>query len=183
MGAAVPLEVVGRLGRVAFTRLEPGADLYQEIVNTVKRNEMRTAVVLSLTGALEHTRLSMPVSAEGLDRLPRIFERAGTAEVHGTGVVGVSYDEWEAPAAGVHYPAGDPYLHVHVSVGIGGDSYCGHLIEGCRVRSMHSVSHFTMAIAEVEGVELGMRVEREGAPADYTGGMGYHVLTSRPLSD
>jgi predicted DNA-binding protein with PD1-like motif len=181
MGAETEVaELAGQFGRVIFTRLEPGADPYLEIVETCKRQRIRTGVILSMTGGFDRTRLSMPYPPPGLpEDTPRIVEREGVVEVQGTGVIGHTYDDWEARNAGAHWRAGDPYVHLHVAVswlvpeGAPGNTMVGHLIEGCRVFSLHPLSHFTMVIAEVTGVELGLRL-------DGSSPHGFHTLRAIP---
>ena len=79
------------------------------------------------------------------------------------------------------YVDGEPYVHVHVTVTTPTETICGHLMEGCTVRSLHPTSHFTIMVAEIDGVALNLRGEvdkaSEGQPF-----RGYHDLCKIPAS-
>lgn len=67
---------------------------------------------------------------------------------------------------------------MHLTVTTPTETICGHLMEGCTVRSHHSLSHFTIMVAEIEGVALNMRFDeaKEGK------GAVYHELLRIPES-
>ena len=75
-------------------------------------------------------------------------------------------------------------MHLTVTVGSGQDvkTYCGHLVEGCIVRSHHSISHFTVVLAKVAGVQLDLVADRSAARPGYADGLRYHELTATPGS-
>ena len=167
-------EIVGRMGRVHVTRLEPQEDLLSAIRSVVTRSGMKAGVVLSITGAVTEAVLQKFVPGEKAIGLIRL---EGPMEVSGHGIVGwVSAPERGKEPFGVgRYVNGEPYVHVHVTVTTPKETLCGHLMEGCLVRSNHDISHFTIMIAEIEGAALRMRSD-----PDHPGGL-YHELVE--LSD
>lgn len=169
------------LGRVVFAQLEPDEDVYRAIVQLVEQEQMEAGVILTITGALHTTRLSMPRGAESVAAAPGIFELEGTAEVSGHGYFGRTKETWVSPASGIEHLAGEPFLHVHLAASIAGQAYLGHLIDGCRVRSLHKSSHFLVVVAETEGVGLYFRNSGEVTDA-YPQGLPYYELigTSSP---
>ena len=142
-------ELIGRMGRVVVTRLGKGEDLMKAIQGVVKRSGMKAGVVLSITGALTHATLQKFVKGE---KTIGVMELDGQMEASGHGIVGwVSAKERGREPFGVgRYIDGEPYVHVHVTVTTPDITLCGHLMEGCLVRSLHETSHFTIAIAEIE---------------------------------
>lgn len=166
-------EVVGRMGRVMVTRLDKNEDLLGAIRNVVQRSGLKAGVVLSITGALTHAVLQ---KFEKGQKAIGVIELDGDMEVSGHGIVGwVSAPELGKKPFGVgRYVDGEPYVHVHLTVTSPEVTLCGHLMEGCRVRSNHEISHFTIVIAEVDGAALSMRSDPHVA-----GGL-YHELVALP---
>lgn len=171
-------EIVGRMGRVIVSRLEPNEDLLVAIRNIVKRSGIKAGVVLSITGAVTYAVLQKFVSGE---KQIGVVEMKGPMEVSGHGVVGwvVSPALRKEPFGVGRYVDGEPYVHVHLTVTTPTETLCGHLMEGCTVRSNHPISHFTIVVAEIEGVALNMRgdeaKESEGKPFSL-----YHELCEVP---
>lgn len=151
-------EIVGRMGRVIVSRLEPNEDLMIAIRNVVKRSGIKAGVVLSITGSL--TKAVVQKFTSGQTQVVEV-ELNGPMEVSGHGVVGwaVSPGRGKKPFGGGGYVDGEPYVHVHLTVTTQTETLLGHLIEGCTVRSNHAFSHFTIMVAEIEGVALNMRGE------------------------
>ncbi len=164
-------EIVGRMGRVIVTRLEKSEDLLLAIRNVVKRSGMKAGVVLSITGAV--TRAALQKFTAG-QKAVEVVELEGPMEVSGHGIIGwVSAPERGKEPFGVgRYVDGDPYVHVHLTVTTPIQTLCGHLMEGCLVRSNHAISHFTIIIAEIEGAALRMRSDPQ-----QPGGL-YHELVA-----
>jgi len=164
-------EVVGRTGRVIVARLEKDEDLLLALREVVKRSGMKSGVVLSITGALMHAVVQKFVSGQSAIG---VVELEGPMEVSGHGIVGwVSSPERGKEPFGVgRYIDGEPYVHVHVTITTPAQTLCGHLMEGCTVRSHHAISHFTIVVAEIEGAALNMR-------SDPHGGL-YHELKRVP---
>jgi predicted DNA-binding protein with PD1-like motif len=173
----VHASVHAELGRIVFAQLEPDEDVYRSIVQLVQREQMQTGLIMTITGALHTTKLSMPREPEGTDVPPGVFEMKGTAEASGHGYFGMTKETWISPLSQIEHLAGEPFLHVHMAVGIGGQAYVGHLIEGCRVRSLHKSSHFLVVIAETKGVDLYFRNSGEVTDA-YPQGLPYYELGS-----
>lgn len=166
-------EIVGRMGRVIVTRLEKNEDLLLAIRNVVKRSGMKAGVVLSITGAVTHAVLQKFMTGQ---QAIGVVELEGPMEVSGHGIVGrVSAPERGKEPFGVgRYVDGDAYAHVHLTVTTPTQTLCGHLMEGCLVRSKHAISHFTIIIAEIEGAALSMRSDPQ-----QPGGL-YHELVAIP---
>jgi predicted DNA-binding protein with PD1-like motif len=171
-------EVVGHMGRVIVTRLEPNEDLLLAIGNIVKRHGIKAGVVLSITGGLNKAVIQHFV--EGQEQIG-VIELPGPLEASGHGIVG-----WvEAPGTGKapfgvgRYIDGEPYVHVHITLTSAHQTICGHLMEGTTIRSKHRVSHFTVMIAEVEGAALNMKVDA-GEENEYKGRGVYHELVKLP---
>jgi predicted DNA-binding protein with PD1-like motif len=165
----------GTLSKVVYAHLSPGEDLYRAILDVAEQEGIKTGLVLSITGGLAKVRLSMPMEAESVESPPGILELDGTAEASGHGLIGQTLDSWSSPRSGIENVEGQPYLHVHVTATVAGHTYCGHLIDGCIVRSMHEKSHFTIALAAVEGVQLNFRVSQETMDT-YPQGIPYHEV-------
>ena len=153
-------EIVGHMGRVIMTRLEPNEDLMTAIKSIVQRSGMKAGVVLSITGAI--TRAVLQKFASDQDKI-EIVELEGPMEVSGHGVVGwvSSPGTGKKPFGNGRYVDGEPYVHVHLTVTSPKQTLCGHLMEGCTVRSKHPTSHFTIMVAEIEGGGLNMIGEVE----------------------
>lgn len=74
---------------------------------------------------------------------------------------------------------GSPYVHVHIDVTNGDYAIMGHLEEGTIVRSLYPRSHFTIAMASVEGVALRLLEDdeaRRANPDRFPVGVLYHEL-------
>lgn len=167
-------EVVGRMGRVIVNRLEPNEDLLVAIRNIVRRSGIKAGVVLSITGSLTRAVLQRFVGGQ---KQIGVVEIEGPMEASGHGIVGwvTSPGRGKEPFGVGRYVDGEPYVHVHVTITTPTDTLCGHLMEGCTVRSNHPVSHFTIMVAEIEGVALNMRVD-EGKESEGKGFGVYHEL-------
>ena len=146
--------VTGNLGRVVYAQLSPSEDVYKAIVELAQREKINNGLILTITGGLEHVRLSMPGKGESNDMPPGIFESEGPAEASGQGYLGRTESTWISQTSQIAHHAGEPFMHVHMGVSIGGVAYVGHLIEGCRVRSLHPKTHFIIVLGEITGVDL-----------------------------
>ena len=173
-------EIVGHMGRVIVSRLEPNEDLLVAIRNIVKRSGIKAGVVLSITGALTKAVFQKFVSGQ---KQIGVVEIKGPMEVSGHGIVGwvVTPERGKEPFGVGRYVDGEPYVHVHVTVTTPTETLCGHLMEGCTVRSNHPVSHFTIMVAEIEGVALNLRGDEiKGSEGKQFA--GYHDLCKVPES-
>jgi predicted DNA-binding protein with PD1-like motif len=171
----------GRLGRVIYAHLAPGEDVYKAVIEIARDEQISTGLVLDITGGASQLRLTLPKApreaGEG-NRPPEVIEVQGLAEVMGSGIIGQVQEDFTSKDGHVHYAKGDPYAHIHVSATASdGKTYTGHLVEGTLVRSVIPESHFTIALAEVEGVQLDLMV-KSSASDDYPSGVPYHRLTS-----
>ncbi|MHB8393794.1 MAG: PCC domain-containing protein [Candidatus Dormibacteria bacterium] len=146
--------VTGKLERVVYAQLSPQEDVYRAIVELAAQERINNGLVLTITGGLEYIRLSMPGKGESNDMPPGIFESEGPAEATGQGYLGRTASTWISPRSQIAHHEGEAFMHVHMGVSIGGVAYVGHLIEGCKVRSLHPKSHFIVVLGEVKGVDL-----------------------------
>lgn len=153
-------EIVSTMGRIFTVRLGPSDDLFLAIQDIVRRHDIRAGVVLSITGAC--TKAIVQKFIDGQQSIG-VVEFDGPMEVSGHGIVGwVRAPDRGAEPFGVgRYIDGEPYVHVHLTITSSKTTLCGHLMEGCIVRSRHDHSHFTTMVAEVEGAALEMRLDSE----------------------
>jgi predicted DNA-binding protein with PD1-like motif len=165
-----------QMGEVIWAQLDKDADLYEEILEICRRENIRSGIVLNIVGGLRKARLSMPISTTDAEAQPGVLELEGMMEAQGIGVIGHTVDTYDSSAkSGIVYRAGEPNLHVHMTITHAGKSYMGHLIEGCIVRSVHPRSHFTIVLAKTPGALLNFRVSEETTPA-YPDGIPVHDL-------
>jgi len=156
----------GKAEEIVYARFDKDQDLLKGIQDICRQMHIQTGVVLSITGTLDRAVLQRFPEKESTDVPIGVMEIPGPLEATGHGIIGETY----APSLGqepfgmsqlVH---GEPYVHVHLVVTSARETVCGHIMEGCRVRSSrHPVSHFTVAIARVSGVLLRMVIEGKGA--------------------
>jgi predicted DNA-binding protein with PD1-like motif len=173
----------GKIESVIYARLEPDADLYLEIKRICRERGVRTGVVMTITGALDKARLQLLNTSQVKTGTPEVLELTGPFEASGHGIIGRMR---ESNSGGIFNgeEAGSAYLHIHLTLTVGhGESvktYCGHLMEGCTVRSRHAISHFTLVIGKVSGVQLDLAVDRGAIMAGYPDGLRYHALAEEP---
>ncbi|MBI3965853.1 MAG: DNA-binding protein [Chloroflexi bacterium] len=162
----MPDSITGQIGEIVLARFEPNEDLYLGLIEVVKRRNIRTGVILTITGALTEASVGyFPRSGPIEETKMEITHLKGPFEVSGHGMIGIE--------------AGEPYVHVHLTMTCGEMTVCGHLHEGCLVRSLLPTSHFTVFIAKIEGAELHMIWDREARhafPKLYPNGGPYHEL-------
>lgn len=180
MGASTSV-VAGKIESVVYARLEPRADLYRELKRICKENDIRTGVVMTITGALDKARLQLMNTDLVKTGTPEVVELAGPFEASGHGLIG-RMRQSNSGSIFEGEEAGSAYLHVHLTVTLGSGenmkTYCGHLMEGCTVRSNHPISHFTVVLAKVAGVQLDLVADRSAVRPGYPDGLRYHELTA-----
>lgn len=167
--------VSSRITDVYWVQLRQGADLYEAIHDTAVKYDIYTGLVLNVVGGLSRARLSTPGNPKVIEAQPGIVEFEGTMEASGVGFIGHNLDTFESTQSGIVDRAGEPNIHVHLTVGQMGMTHMGHLIEGCIVRSLTAKSHFTIVMAKTEGAALEMRLSEETF-ANYPGGVPVHHL-------
>ncbi|MBI3965377.1 MAG: DNA-binding protein [Chloroflexi bacterium] len=168
----MPDTIAGELGEVILARFEPNEDLYLGLKAVAEKHKIRTGVILTITGGITVANLgyfsrSGPVEETKMD----YHELTGPFEASGHGMIGLKED-------------GEPYLHVHLTVTCGDTTVCGHLHEGCIVRSLIPTSHFTVFIAKITGAELLTRWDaecRNQFPKVYPNGAPYHEIKAVPV--
>jgi predicted DNA-binding protein with PD1-like motif len=162
----------GRMGRVVYARLAPGDDIYKAILEIVQQEQIKTGVVLDITGAATKLRVTLPTAATDGTRPPQVLEVDGLAEIMGSGIIGQVKNDFLSGDGEVRYTKNEPYAHIHISATVNGQTYTGHLVEGTLVRSVIPQSHFTIALAEVEGVDFFLNVDNTSSE-DYPSGVPY----------
>lgn len=169
--------VTGKVSDVYIVQLNQGADLYESIHEAAIKYGIRTGLVLNIVGGLQKARLSSPLKpGADVNAQPGTFEVEGTMESSGFGFIGYNYDTFDASeASGIVDKAGEPNIHVHLTVSQGESVHMGHLIDGCIVRSLTERSHFTIMLAKIEGAELTMRLSEETFE-NYPDGVPCHHL-------
>jgi len=161
---------------VIYAQLSHDGDLYNEVMEIARRENIKTGYVLNIVGGLKKARLSMPVAATTNESQPGVLELEGMMECSGLGTIGQTVGTFDAAGkSGIVYRAGEPNLHIHLTVTHAGKTYMGHLIEGCLVRSLHQKSHFTIVLAKTEGALLNFTVSKETTPK-YPNGIPIHDL-------
>src|SRR5258706_1050902 len=114
-------------------------------------NDIKTGVVISITGGLVKARLQK-FESKSHDPKVRVgvIEMEGPLKVTGHGLIGMTRG-----TGGIgDYKDGAPYIKVHLVVSSADETLCGQLIPGTNVRSQLDVSHFTVVLAKVENVSL-----------------------------
>jgi len=167
------------MGKIVYAHLEPGEDLYQALMEVVETEDIKTGLVMDITGGLTEVRLSMPTHGYLRHKhVPGVIEMDGLSEVSGHGIIGRGMADWSFPFGGIENVKDKPYLHVHLSVTAQGVSHTGHLIDGCRVMGNpdEAPSHFTVVLAEVDGVNLEFHATEK--TERYRHGLAYHKLTA-----
>jgi predicted DNA-binding protein with PD1-like motif len=161
---------------VIYAQLSHDGDLYKEIMEIARRENIKTGLVLNIVGGLKKARLSMPVQATANEAPPGVQEFEGLMECSGIGTIGQNIETYDSEGtSGILYNAGEPNLHIHLTITVAGKTYMGHLIEGCLIRSLHPKSHFTIVLAKTEGALLNFKVSREKTEK-YPKGIPIHDL-------
>jgi predicted DNA-binding protein with PD1-like motif len=169
--------VEAKLGRIIYAQFEPDEDVYRGLVNLITEEKLHTGIILSITGGLHKVRLSMPRKPDTKEISPGFIELEGSTEAQGNGYFGWTEETWFNDSSQIRHNAGEPFLHCHMTVSNGGQTYMGHLIDGCKVRSLHPQSHFVAVIAEAEGVQLTFHCSQE-TTEQYPHGLPYYKLVA-----
>ena len=161
---------------VIWAQLDADGDLYEEIMEICRRENIETGVVLNIVGGLRKARLSLPVNATDFEAPPGVIELEGMMECSGVGIIGRTVDTYDSEkVTGIYYEKDTPNLHIHLTVTHAGRTYMGHLIKGCVVRSLHEKSHFTIVLARTEGALFNFGVSKE-VTQTYPRGIPVHEL-------
>lgn len=166
-----------RVTDIIYAQLSQDADLYNELMEICVREKITTGYVLNVVGGLRKARLSMPVKSDNVDAPPGIREwEGGLIECQAVGIIGKTVSTYDSEkVSGIINRAGEPYLHVHATITVAGETFMGHLIEGCIVRSLHKKSHFTIALAKTEGATLSFDAS-DTVTEKYPTGIPIHTL-------
>ena len=147
------LSVVGKISEVIYVRLDPKQDLLEAIKEKAREHDIKTGLVMDITGSLLKARVQRfpPAASSGSENVRiEVVELQGPVEATGHGIIGMTKG-----SGGVgEYKDGEPYVHVHVVLTTAGETVCGHLMPGTFIRSHLDISHFTIVLAKVEGVDL-----------------------------
>jgi predicted DNA-binding protein with PD1-like motif len=150
----LPHHVAGQLNEIVYAHFEPGEDLLAGIKEVAAERGIETGVVFSITGALAQARLSAfpapgPIETTAID----YYTIPGPLEASGHGIIGFDRS------------AGEPYVHVHLTVASRQETVMGHLEPDTIVRSLLPTSKFTIAMGSVEGVRLDQFFDEEESEA------------------
>jgi len=151
--------ISGKLTEIIFARFDSGEDVRQGLLKVVKEKDIKSGIVLSITGALEKARIHRFRGVGEPSTTTETIELAGPLEVSGHGIIG----QLEAPELGKtpfgsegEFVHGEPYLHVHLTATSAEQTICGHMMDGAIVRSTHPTSHFTVIIGRIGGAGIKM---------------------------
>ena len=144
--------VSAKLSELIFVRLDKGQDLLEAITQAARQHDIKTGVVVDITGSLTKARLQkFPGKDQSEHVRIQVVDSEGPIEATGHGIIGMT----EGSGGIGEYKDGQPYVHVHMVVTSGtGETICGHLMPGTFVRSHLEVSHFTIVLAKAEGASL-----------------------------
>jgi len=175
----VTTTVSGKFSEIIFARFDPGEDLRQGLMRVIKEKNIKSGVVLSITGALAQATLEHFHQLGDATVPIGTIEVPGPLEVSGHGLIG----EVDAPAfgkapfgVGDDFIHGEPYLHVHLTVNSAKETICGHLLDGCPIRERPGSpqSHFTIVIGRIEGAMIKMVGEPGPEPGSFT--LGHELM-------
>jgi predicted DNA-binding protein with PD1-like motif len=166
-----------RVTDIVYAQLSQDADLYNEVMEICRRENITTGFVINIVGGLRKARLSMPLKADLNDAPPGVREwEGGLIERQAIGIIGQTIASYDSERiSGIVNRAGEPYLHIHATITVFGETFMGHLIEGCIVRSLDKQSHFTITLAKTEGSTLNFGVTKT-TTAKYPTGIPIHEL-------
>ena len=145
--------ISGKLSEIIYVRLDKDQDLLAAIKQAAREHNIKTGVVIDITGSLTKARIQQfpPAASSGSANVRiEVIDVQGPVEATGHGIIGTTKG-----SGGIgEYKDGEPYVHVHVVLTSAGETVCGHLMPGTFVRSHLDVSHFTIILGKVEGVDL-----------------------------
>jgi predicted DNA-binding protein with PD1-like motif len=163
--------VAGRLKEVIYAQFEPGEDLMKGVKQVIVERQIKVGLVLSITGGLIKARMSYFPHAGPIEHTPiDFYDIPGPLEASGQGIIGMKEKD------------GSPYVHIHLDVTNGDYKVMGHLEEGTLVRSLYKISHFTIAMASVEGLDFLLKEDEEARKANpgmFPLGVLYHQLVQK----
>jgi len=147
----MPYSVSGKLSELIYVRLDKDQDLLEGIKQACHDHDIKTGVVIDITGGLTKARLQkFPNKVHSEKVRIGVIEMEGPLEATGHGIIGMTRG-----SGGIgEYKDGEPYVHVHMVVSSADETLCGHLMPGTFVRSHLGISHFTIILAKAEGVGL-----------------------------
>lgn len=169
--------VPAQIGRIVFAHFEPGEDVHDGLIDVIEHERLASGLILTITGAVSEGRLSLPQRPEGVHESPGFIEFSGLSEVQGSGYFGRNVDDWRNDKSQIRFEKGRPHIHCHMAVSNAGTSYVGHLIQGCKVRSVHPISHFVAVLAETPGVDLTLHCSEE-TNEQYPYGIPYYNVVA-----
>ena len=143
--------VSGKFSEVIYVQIEKDADLLAALKQAVVENDIKTGIVIDITGGLIKARLQK-FETKSHDPKLRIgvVDMEGPLKASGHGLIGMT----RGTGGMGEYEDGTPYVKVHMVVSSCDETYCGQLMPGTIVRSHLGVSHFTVVLAKVENVSL-----------------------------
>lgn len=159
--------VKAQLKEVYLVRLEAGDDLLLAIRQAARDNDIKTGVILDITGGMTNCRVQKFKEVGPPLAHTEIVEIPGPMEVSGHGIIGLT----QGNGGTGNHKDGQPYVHCHLNITSAEQTLCGHLMEGCFVRSSPGKSHFTIVLASFSGALLTMVAKSGTGP-----GVVHHEL-------
>ncbi|MBI2906655.1 MAG: DNA-binding protein [Chloroflexi bacterium] len=168
----------GKISEVIYAHMDPGEDLVKSIFNICKECDIQTGLVMSITGALQHTRILVFTPTSVTKHETEVIDIPGEVEISGHGILGRVYapEMGSTPFSNPGYVHGEPYLHIHATCTSAHQTLCGHLLEGTLVSTRHPKSHFTIVLGKVEGVKLQMTCDPAVERAHFSKGIFHRLL-------
>ena len=74
-----------KITEVLYAQLSQDGDLYNEIMEICRRENIKSGLVLNIVGGLKKARLSMPVKATDIDAPPGVLVAAMQRQAHHRG--------------------------------------------------------------------------------------------------
>jgi len=162
----------GTIGDIFMVRLEPNEDILKALQRVAKEADIETGLIVSITGGLTKARVQrMDKVGRPEDVKVNVIDVEGPMGITGSGIIG-QVKETSQRLKGRGYNAGDPYIHAHITLTNAETTICGHLMEGCLVRSLHPISHFIVVIAKLDKMQLNLKVQSLGTSHETV----YHEL-------
>lgn len=162
-------QAMGRAGRVVAAHFDPGEDLLDGLREVLREHGMRTGYVPTITGQLSRARVRRFGAGPSAERPTEVVDLEGPLEVTGSGIFGIveAPDLGDRPFTLSGNRHGQPYLHLHITVTSRTETISGHVAAGTLVNSFHPVSHFTVFLVEVTGMDLQLRCDIDAGLASY----------------
>src|ERR1039458_7701304 len=112
-----------RVTDIIYAQLSQDADLYNEIMEICRRENIKTGYVINVVGGLRKARLSMPVKSDSNDAPPGVREwEGGLIECQAIGIIGQTLATYDSEKiSGIINSAGAPYMEINATITVRGN--------------------------------------------------------------